>query len=155
MTGKLGRFLLIALAVAGLDQLTKAMIVAWLPAGGLELIPGYLDFVLVHNRGASFGVFSQMPGGRWLLVAVSVAALGLCLWLAVGPWGRGRLGFWALALICGGALGNLIDRLRLGQVVDFILAHWQQYHWPAFNVADSAITIGGVLLGWLLLRGKI
>lgn len=155
MLKRLGGFLLIALAVVGLDQLTKALVVRFMPARGVGLIDGYLDLVLVYNRGAAFGAFSETPGGRWLLVLISLAALGLCLWLALGPWGRDKIGFWALALICGGAVGNLIDRLRLGRVVDFILAHWHDLQWPAFNVADSAITIGGAFLVWLLIRGKV
>lgn len=155
MLKRLTTLLIIALAVVGLDQLTKALIVGYLPGNGFSLIDGLLRFMLVYNKGAAFGFMSTIAGGRWFLTIISLVALGFCIALALGPWGRRRLGLWSLALICGGAVGNLIDRLRLGMVIDFIEVYYGQWHFPSFNVADSAITVGGFLLAYLLLRGKL
>jgi len=138
-----------------LDQASKLAVVAGIPPHrSVELIPGVLNLVHVHNRGAAFGLLDE--GAGWqvvLLAAVAVAAIA-----ALGVWlyqlGRRepatRL---ALALILGGAVGNLIDRVRLGYVIDFVDVHWYQaYHYPAFNVADSGITLGAILLIVLLVR---
>jgi signal peptidase II len=145
----------LAIAVVALDQATKVAVVAAIPPHrAVELIPGLLNLVHAHNYGAAFGLLNS--GAGWqvgLLAAVAVAVIGgLSVWLY-------RLGRTepatrlALALILGGALGNLIDRVRLGYVVDFIDVHWKQaYHYPAFNVADSGITVGAVLLVILLIR---
>lgn len=138
-----------------LDQASKLAIVAAIgPHRSVELVPGLLNLVHTHNRGAAFSLLSD--GAAWqvaLLVAVAVAVIGV-----LGGW-LYRLGRrepatrLALALILGGAVGNLIDRVRLGYVVDFIDVHWYAaYHYPAFNVADSGITLGAVLLIALLIR---
>jgi len=150
---RLAKLGLIALALAGADQLLKAIMVPWLSAGPVQVIPGCARLVLAYNTGAAFSFFATTEGARWLLVGATVVALGLALWAAAGPLGRGR-GLIALGLICGGALGNLVDRLRFGQVVDFVDLYVGNWHWPVFNLADAAITIGGVWLAWLLIRGK-
>lgn len=155
MFRRLTTLLIIGLAVVGLDQLTKALIISYLPQGGGSIIDGLLKLVLAYNKGAAFGFLSQISGGRWILTLISLLALGFCIALALGPWGRHKLGLWSLALICGGAVGNLVDRLRLGMVIDFVEVYYGKWHFPAFNVADSAITIGGFLLAYLLLRGKL
>ncbi len=131
------------------DQLTKAWALTRLsPAHPVVVVPGLVDLTLVLNPGVAFGIFAWLPPGwRWLVMVFSLAALVLLCSVALrivpqGGW-PGRV---ALGLVFGGAAGNLLDRWRLGSVVDFVDVHWRQYHWPAFNVADSAITVGVVLL---------
>ncbi len=140
---------LIALAVFATDQLTKAWVLARLqPARSVTVVPGFVDLTLVFNTGVAFGFFSRLPSDwRWLVTVFSLAALVLLCSVAlrITPHG-GWLGRLALGLVFGGAAGNLLDRWRVGAVVDFVDVHWRQYHWPAFNVADSAITVGVVLL---------
>lgn len=104
-----------------------------------------LNLVLVHNRGISFGLFAQMQPWMPLLLTIgtSAIALALCFWLARAT---DRATCLALGLIIGGAIGNIIDRLRFGAVTDFLDFHWHAYHWPAFNLADSAIFMGVVIL---------
>jgi signal peptidase II len=141
--------LALAAAVIVLDQITKALIRHDL---GLyetyEIIPGLLSLVHGRNVGMAFGVFS---GGGLPAQAVVLAVLsGAVLLLVLAHWRRLAEGpiplRIALALIAGGAIGNLIDRVRLGYVTDFVHVHWRGHQWPDFNVADSAISIGIVLL---------
>lgn len=155
MGRRLGKLALIALVLAGADQLLKAWMLSLLAQGPIQVIPNLARLVLVYNTGAAFGSLAQFGGARWLLVAATVAALALAVWVAAGRLGRTPGMLWALGLVCGGALGNLVDRLRLGSVVDFVDLHWGGHlHWPAFNLADAAITLGGLYLAFLLLRGK-
>ena len=138
-------FALAALIVLA-DQATKALVLARFAVGErLELAP-FFNLVLVFNKGAAFSFLSDAGGWQKpLLIAFAVGAAALVSFMIVRR-PRERLLCTGLALILGGALGNVIDRLRFGQVVDFLDAHAGGYHWPAFNVADSAITIGAVLL---------
>ena len=138
-------FALAALVVLA-DQATKALVLARFALGErLELAP-FFNLVLVYNQGAAFSFLSDAGGWQKpLLIAFAVGAAALVSFMIVRR-PRERLLCTALALILGGALGNVIDRLRFGQVVDFLDAHAGGYHWPAFNVADSAITIGALLL---------
>ncbi len=148
-----GLHLLIALAVFTLDQATKAVVEARIPLHDVRpVIPGLFQLTHVKNRGAAFGLFADSPSELKivLLIAVSVLALGLVLVLLwrhqPGAWpGAWRTGV-GLALILGGATGNLFDRLLHGSVVDFLDFYLRSYHWPAFNVADSAIVVGAGLL---------
>jgi signal peptidase II len=147
----------IALAVFATDQLTKLWVLAALsPTRPVPLVPGLIDFALVFNTGVAFGLFSRLPPEwRWLVTIFSLAALLLLCSVALrivpeGSW-TGRV---ALGLVFGGAAGNLLDRWRVGAVVDFIDVHWRGYHWPAFNAADSAITVGVVLLATGLALGR-
>jgi signal peptidase II len=139
----------LAAAVFVADQLTKAWMRTHLdPLQPVTLIPGFFHLTLVLNPGVAFGIFSSIPPEwRWLVMLFSLTALVLLCSLAtrIVPDG-GWLGRLAIGLVLGGAAGNLLDRWRLGAVVDFIDVHWHEYHWPAFNVADSAITVGVVLL---------
>ena len=149
-------WLLLSAAVIALDQLTKALVVAHFAPGRTRvLIPHLLDLTLAFNRGAAFSFLASADGWqRWLFTALAVGiSAALAVALARTPRGAWRSAL-PFALIIGGALGNLIDRLRLGRVVDFILVHWRNdWYYPAFNVADSAITVGAVLLVWFALFG--
>jgi signal peptidase II len=153
----LRRGLLAALAVAVLDQLSKAAVLSFFAdrAHGSRAVPvtSFFDFVLTFNRGMSFGLFSGAAGPNALLFSLAAAVIvgGLCWWLyrVADPF----LGI-AIGLIIGGAVGNVVDRLRLGAVVDFLYFHAGQWYWPAFNFADSAICLGvaAMLLDGLLLH---
>ena len=142
------RWFAVAAAIVAADQLTKWLVLArFQPYERLELAP-FLNLVLVFNKGAAFSFLANAPGWQTpLFIAFALGAAGLCGALIVRNPGK-RLFCAGLALVVGGALGNVIDRLRFGCVVDYldfyILDRWP--HWPAFNVADSAITIGAVLL---------
>ena len=141
------RWLWCSLAVVIADQATKAAAVALLdPASSVELIPT-VDLVLAYNAGAAFSFLSTAGGWqRWLFIGLAVVICGFILhWLRDLP----RHARWlplALSLILGGAVGNVIDRVRIGAVVDFIDFHVGDWHWPAFNVADSAICVGAALI---------
>lgn len=147
------RVALLAAVVVVLDQLTKAVALERLPPGvPVDLAP-WLSLTLVMNPGLAFGVLAGVPTGwRWVVAALSLAALVVLARVAlrVLPT-QGWPGAVAVGMIFGGAVGNLIDRLRWGAVVDFVDVHWQGYHWPAFNVADSAITVGVALLALRLM----
>jgi signal peptidase II len=146
--------LLIA-AVVVLDQLTKWLVVRSIGLhDSVPIVDGLLSLSHVRNRGAAFGVLSDwdLPYQSWLLALLSVAALAA---IAAYFWklpAAARLPRVALALVLGGAVGNLIDRARLGYVVDFVHVYWREHQWPDFNVADSAITIGVTLLVLDILR---
>ncbi|MBA8883885.1 signal peptidase II [Dokdonella fugitiva] len=148
-------WLALSLLVVGLDQLTKHVALLELrPYEPHAVIPGLLNWTLAFNPGAAFSFLAGESGWqRWLFtaLAIGVSAL-LATWLARLPRGDWRNAL-PLSLIIGGALGNLIDRLRFGHVTDFVQVYWGDWSFPAFNVADSAISIGAVLLvvfGFLL-----
>ncbi|MEO5845225.1 MAG: signal peptidase II [Caldimonas sp.] len=144
--GSLGPWLGIAGAIIVLDQLTKAMIVAALRLGDARRVTDFFDIVRAHNRGAAFSFLNDASGWqRWFFIGLGLAASVFIVWMLARHGGQ-RMFSWALALILGGALGNVIDRMLHGHVVDFIQVHWGQHYFPSFNVADSAITIGAVLL---------
>jgi signal peptidase II len=134
--------------VIGLDQLTKFWIVSAIGLGQrIELTP-FLNLVFVYNPGAAFSFLADAGGWqRWFFV---VLALAVSVWLTllIRQHASERLLPLAAALILGGALGNVIDRIRFGAVVDFVDVHAAGWHWPAFNVADSAISVGVALLIW-------
>jgi signal peptidase II len=142
--------LVIALAIVGLDRVTKLWIVAHIKMGhAIVVIPKVFRLTHVLNTGAAFSMFESTPSPalvRNLLIAFSLIAVVVVLALL---WKMGRsvtMTSVALALILGGAIGNLYDRIRLQYVVDFLEVHIFSYHWPDFNVADSAIVIGACLL---------
>ena len=133
------------LVVGALDQMTKAMVRRSLPVHeSMVVIPGFLDFTHVRNTGAAFGMLDgvDFPFKTWAIALVAVAALiGIVVYAS--QLSRDQLlARTGLALIIGGAGGNLIDRITVGSVVDFVDVYWRSYHFWAFNVADSAITIG-------------
>ena len=148
--GGYGMIAAVAATVVAVDQLSK-----WYVERSMQLhesipvIDGFFSLTYVRNAGAAFGLFADLPWAARmpLLVLVSVGALGVMLFILRGlhPSEVGLRA--ALAGVLGGAVGNLIDRVRYGEVVDFFDVYWREYHWPAFNVADSCITVGiGVLL---------
>ena len=128
------------------DQLSKIAVVNTLPYGVPHALVSWFNLTLVYNPGAAFGFLAWAPGWqRWAFTALGIAAtLVICYLLK--RHGQQRVFSLSLALILGGALGNVIDRLRLTHVVDFLDFHIGYWHWPAFNLADSAITIGAILL---------
>lgn len=141
---------LVSLPVVALDQITKYVICAMVPLHSrIELIPGFANIVHIRNTGIAFGLFKEI-GSEWktmMLLCITAVALALIGFLIAQAQQKSRLETVGLSMVLGGALGNLIDRLRLGEVVDFIDLHWHStFHWPAFNVADSAITVGIALL---------
>ena len=141
-------WLWLTLAVIVTDQWTKWLVMQNFSLFESVAVLPMLDLVRLHNEGAAFSFLSNASGWqRWLFTAVGIGvSAGLAVWLARLPArGQHRLAA-ALALIMGGALGNVIDRIRFGHVIDFIHVHYQQWYYPAFNVADSAITIGAGLL---------
>lgn len=147
------RWLAIAAAVAGLDQLTKFAVTRTLDYGsGIEIAP-FFNLVLVHNKGAAFSFLSSAAGWqRGFFIAIALVAIVWVVYLLRKQPGQTLFCF-ALALILGGAIGNVIDRIWLGAVIDFLDFHAAGHHWPAFNVADSAITFGAIALIWDSLRG--
>ncbi len=141
-------WLAIAAAVVVLDQATKAIVQSALAPGERVPVIPFLDLVLVFNTGAAFSFLADASGWqRGFFVAVALGASALIVHL-LRRHTEERLFCTGLGLILGGAIGNLWDRIVLGHVVDFVLLHAHGYHFPAFNVADSAITVGAALLIW-------
>ncbi len=144
-----GRFLLLSLAILGLDQWTKWLVERHLPLGASqEILPGLLHLSHLRNPGVAFGLFADQgaAGGAWLLAALGVAAIAIVTVYFRRAEHADRVLLVALALVLGGAVGNLLDRLAAGAVTDFVGVYLGSYRWPDFNVADSSISIGLVLL---------
>lgn len=140
-------WLWLSLLVVGLDQISKQLATAFLEyARPVELLPVF-DLTLLHNTGAAFSFLASAGGWqRWLFALLAgVVSVVLIVWLKRLKAHETWLAI-ALALVLGGALGNLYDRVALGYVVDFISVHYQRHYFPAFNLADSGITIGAVML---------
>jgi len=140
---------LIVGGVAGGDQATKALVERRIPEHVvIPVVPGFFNLIHTTNVGAAFGVFSESPA-PWKTMLLIVVSAGLLVAVVAMLW-RARSVRWltsvGLALILGGALSNLFDRIRFGQVVDFLDFYYRSYHWAAFNVADSAIVIGAGFL---------
>ena len=141
-----GKWFAVAAAIVVADQLTKWCVLAVFAPGERLPVTGFFNLVLAFNRGAAFSFLANAPGWQtpfFITIALIVgAAVAAMLWRSKGsPLLRG-----ALALVLGGAIGNVIDRIRYGHVVDFLDFHAYGWHWPAFNVADSAISVGAALL---------
>ena len=143
-----------ALLVVVLDQLSKLLVILFLRVHeSVPVIDGFFSLVHVRNRGMAFGFMSRSHAdfAFWFLVAASIIAIGVLLfWFFRLKDGDNRITL-GLSLILGGAVGNLIDRLRFREVVDFLDVFWGPYHWPAFNVADAAITVGTFLVAITLI----
>lgn len=145
----------LALLITALDWVTKAWAMAALTLHQrVEILP-FFNLTLIHNPGAAFGLFAN--GGElrhWFFLVVTIGLSGvIAVWLATGTRDKPLLAG-ALTLVLGGALGNLIDRIRFGYVIDFLDFHAFGWHWPAFNVADAAITCGALLLITSTLLGR-
>ncbi len=141
-------YLVLAFVIVLFDQLSKHWINIWMSPGESIPITPFFNLVYVFNPGAAFSFLSDASG--WQRFFFTGVALAVSSWIVYLLWKHpGRLRFnVALGLILGGAIGNVIDRVTIGAVIDFLDVHVMGYHWPAFNVADSAITCGAVLLIW-------
>ncbi len=147
----------LSLVVLILDQASKLYFESSLSLyQQIEVIPGYFSWTLAYNTGAAFSFLADSSGWqRWLFALIAVVvSITLVVWLKRLKADETWLAI-ALALVLGGALGNLYDRIVLGHVIDFILVHWQnRHHFPAFNIADSAITVGAILLALDMFKSK-
>jgi signal peptidase II len=154
------RILGVSLAIVLLDQITKQVMDGWLGlcqpyACERQHILPFFQLVVLYNEGAAFSFLADAGGWqRWVLSGVSlIVSIGICIWL-LRLTSEQRILRWSLALILGGALGNLIDRALFGHVIDFLVLYYDPYYFPAFNVADAAISLGacGLLLDMFLTK---
>ena len=151
-SGSMLPWLALALVIVIADQFTKVLIMGYYRLGDSTYLTPFLNIVRAHNTGAAFSFLAGASGWqRWLFTLIGVVATVFIVWMLRSHPGQKLFSF-SLACILGGAIGNVIDRLMHGYVVDFIQVHWKQWYFPAFNVADSAITIGaiGLILDELL-----
>ena len=139
-------WLLVALVVIVLDQITKTLILQHYQYGDSTYITSFFNIVRAHNTGAAFSFLASASGWqRWFFIGLGFVAAIFIVWMLRSHGGQ-KMFAWALSLILGGALGNVIDRMLHGYVVDFLDFHVAGRHFPAFNLADSAITLGAILL---------
>jgi signal peptidase II len=140
-------WLSLAAIVFLLDQLTKQLVVRSFKYGErLNIVPDFFDLTLLYNKGAAFSFLASAGGWqRWFFIGIGVVAVVFLLYLLARHGGQ-RLFCFGIAMILGGAVGNVVDRIWHGHVVDFLLVYVDPYYWPAFNIADSAITIGAACL---------
>jgi signal peptidase II len=145
-SGSMLPWLALALIILIADQLTKVLILGYFRHGDSVTVTGFFNIVRAHNTGAAFSFLAAASGWqRWLFTAIGIVATIFIVWMLRSHAGQ-RLFSFSLACILGGAVGNVVDRLLHGYVVDFLQFHWRGWYFPAFNVADSAITIGAVCL---------
>jgi signal peptidase II len=152
--GKYVLFGIANVAVIVADQVSKAVVERHLFLNEfITIVPNFFDIRYIRNTGAAFGIMSRLPDGARLpfLVGVSVLAMALIFYLFVKAEKERIAYVWSLTLVFAGAGGNLIDRIRFGEVRDFLHLHIYNLSWPIFNIADSSITVGIVLLAWQLL----
>jgi signal peptidase II len=144
--GSLWPWLTIAAVIIVLDQITKMLILDHFQYGDSRYVTSFFNLVRVHNTGAAFSFLADASGWqRWFFTGLGVVAAIFIVWLLRSHGGQ-KIFAWALTLILGGAVGNVIDRLLHGYVVDFIQVHAMGRYFPSFNIADSAITLGAILL---------
>ena len=146
-----GLFAALTAFVIAADQASKFAVISLVPLyERIAVVPGFFNIVHYRNPGGAFGLFSD-NAGLWMagiFILVTLAALGLILYLYVQTPPEQPVLAAGLSLVLAGAAGNLIDRLRYGQVIDFLDVYFRTWHWPAFNVADSAITVGMIIFAW-------
>lgn len=139
-------YLFVAAVVLAFDQFTKYWVSVKLSEGDeIDIIRGFFKLSYTENPGIAFGMLNN-GNVKWLLVSVSVAAILVVVHFMRRTPASNTLLLWSLALLAAGICGNLIDRVRLGRVIDFILVYYKNYQWPVFNIADTAITIGAALM---------
>ena len=140
------RWFALAAAIVVADQIVKWIVLRHFAPGEQRAVTDFFNLVLVFNKGAAFSLFAQAPGWQAPVLSAfaAIAAIVVSVFIVRSP--ERQILCFGLALILGGAIGNVIDRLRFGQVVDFLDFHALGWHWPAFNVADSAISVGAVIL---------
>lgn len=145
--GRAAVWLLLSVLVVLADQLSKSYITSHYGEFEFTTVLPILDITRMHNVGAAFSFLATASGWqRWLFISLAViVSIGIVVWLYRMPRSQGLLAC-GLALVLGGAIGNVIDRIRLGAVIDFIHFHWDRAYFPAFNIADSAITVGAACL---------
>lgn len=142
------RWYVLAAIVIVLDQISKQVVLATIQLGETIYVAPFWNWVLTYNRGAAFSFLASEDGWqRWFFTVLALAVSGWIVFMLRQHPAQKLLSF-SLALIMGGALGNVIDRIRFGAVVDFVQWHAAGFYWPAFNIADSAITVGAVLMIW-------
>jgi signal peptidase II len=142
----LSKWLGLSAVVLALDLYTKQLVLKTLAYGEHVAVTSFFDLVRYHNEGAAFSFLAGAGGWQRLFFSSIAVIASVVIVYLIRKHSTQKLFCFALALVLGGALGNLYDRLTLGYVVDFLFFHYQQYYWPAFNVADSAISVGVVLL---------
>ena len=136
----------LALVVIVLDQFTKTLILGYFQLGDTRTVTPFFNVVRVHNTGAAFSFLAGAAGWqRWFFITLGVVAAAFIVWM-LRSHPTQKLFCFAVTMIMGGALGNVVDRLLHGYVVDFIQVHWRGSYFPSFNLADSAITLGAILL---------
>lgn len=145
-SGGMLQWLGLAFIILIADQFTKVLIVGYYQLGDSTYVTSFFNIVRVHNSGAAFSFLASSSGWqRWFFTGIGVLAAAVILWLLKSHAGQKLFAF-SLACILGGAVGNVIDRVLYGHVVDFLDFHWRNSHFPAFNIADSAISIGAACL---------
>ena len=139
-------YLLVTAVVLMIDQFTKYWMSINLREGDeIDVIRGFFKFSYTENPGIAFGMLNN-GNVKWLLVSISIGAIVVVAFYMTRTSSKDRLLLWSLALLAAGISGNLVDRVRMGRVIDFILIYYKDYQWPVFNVADTAITIGAALM---------
>ena len=145
-SGGMLQWLGLAFIIILVDQFTKVLILGYYHLGDSTYVTSFFNVVRAHNRGAAFSFLSDASGWqRWFFTAIGFIAAAVIIWMLRSHAGQKLFSF-AMACILGGAIGNVIDRMAHGYVIDFLDFHWAGMHFPAFNVADSAITLGAICL---------
>jgi signal peptidase II len=140
------KYLIVTAIVLAFDQLSKYWAARELAEGReIDIVPGFFKFSYTENPGIAFGMLNN-GNVKWVLVAISVAAITIVVFYLMRTPPSNRLLLWSLALLAAGISGNLVDRIRMGRVIDFILLYYGEFQWPVFNVADTTITIGAALM---------